>query len=157
MKNNEIIKYQKYLFICYKYGLYKLKKKTFIKELNKKIDFDLLFKNMADKNNFTIQNHVNDYILGNIYSKYTDNYFFQYSIFLLSNYVFKNKQEFLQLIKKIYYYLTRLKINDISKTLKKLKKINNSKDDDLTSFTKIANDFLITKKLIPLLKISIII
>lgn len=146
MKNNSILTYQKYLFMCYKYGLYKLQKKTFTEELNKKIDFDLLFENMSDKNNFTIQNHVNDYILENIYSKYTDNYFFQYSIFLLSNYVFENKQKFLQLIKKTYHNLVSLKINDISKTLKKLKKINNFKDDDLTSFTKIANEFFSNKK-----------
>ena len=76
MKNNSILTYQKYLFMCYKYGLYKLQKKTFTEELNKKIDFVLLFENLSDKNNFTIQNHVNDYILENIYSKYTDNYFF---------------------------------------------------------------------------------
>lgn len=39
MKNNSILTYQKYLFMCYKYGLYKLQKKTFTEELKKKNRF----------------------------------------------------------------------------------------------------------------------
>lgn len=113
--------YDKYLMITDKYKLSVLDKETIKCQLNIDINFDDIFKNLKDKDGFTIQNYIDSFIYTQIKDIYKANYFFQYSIYLLSKYQFDNKFAFIESLEKIYKALKELDINKLDNITCELK------------------------------------
>lgn len=114
-------KYKKYVQMARKYNLCILEEEVIEPEFQKNIDFNDLFNNMTEKKGFTVQNHVNRYIIENIKDEYKNNYFFQYCIFLLSDYYYENKKQFISCLEKAYKCLKNtdtLKLDEIMNYLK---------------------------------------
>lgn len=114
-------KYKKYVQMARKYSLCILEEEVIEPEFQKNIDFNDLFNNMTEKKGFTVQNHVNRYIIENIKDEYKNNYFFQYCIFLLSDYYYENKKQFTSCLEKAYKCLKNtdtLKLDEIMNYLK---------------------------------------
>ena len=118
-------RYMKYILIAKKYNLRILDEKIIIAEFNKNINFNNLFINMNNLSYITIQNCVNKYIRENIMSEYGKNYFFQYSIFILSDYYYKNKYQFLSALENVYECLKNVNIKKLDEIIAYLKKNNN--------------------------------
>lgn len=112
--------YDKYLMITDKYKLSVLDKETIKWQLDINIDFQDIFKNLKDKAGFTIQNYIDNFIYTQIKDIYKLNYFFQYSIYLLSKYQFDDKADFIDNLEKIYKALKKLDINKLDKITQKL-------------------------------------
>lgn len=114
-------KYKKYVQMARKYSLCILEEEVIEPEFQKNIDFNDLFNSMTEKKGFTVQNHVNRYIIENIKDEYKNNYFFQYCIFLLSDYYYENKKQFISYLEKAYKCLKNtdtLKLDEIINYLK---------------------------------------
>lgn len=107
--------YDKYLMITDKYKLSVLDKEIIKWQLNIDINFQDIFKNLKDKAGFTIQNYIDNFIYTQIKDIYKSNYFFQYSIYLLSKYKFDDKADFIDSLEKIYKALKELDINKLDK------------------------------------------
>ena len=116
--------YRKYSLIANKYNLYLLDKETIAKELKKNLNFEEIFNDLKDKECFTIPSYVDNYIYLNLKEIYKNNFFFQYSIYLLSDYIFKNKKEFITFLQDIYNVLKDLDIEKLDIIYNRLKNID---------------------------------
>ena len=118
-------RYKNYVLIAKKYNLRILEEQIIIPEFNKNINFNNLFTNMKNSTYITIQNCVNKYIRENIIFEYEENYFFQYSIFILSDYYYENKYQFLSVLENVYKCLKTTNIKKLDEIIETLKKNNN--------------------------------